>query len=251
MFDPVFVLLAALAGYLVGSLSFARIVAAVVAPGKDITHTDIYLPEHDMTVSSDAVSATVVQLHIGRKYGCLVGILDIVKVALPALVLKLWQPDVPYFLIFAGFGTVGHNWPIYYRFQGGRGLSPITGGMLVMDWVGVVVTNTIGALSGFVIKNQFFSSGMGMVLMIPWIWWRTHDWYYLAYMVAMNVIYWTSLLPEWQQYARLIKAGAVEEYTEAQTLMVQTTEGVRNAEQVSIIDLYNALKKRLFGSKAG
>lgn len=251
MFNPAYVLLSALAGYLIGSLSFARIIARIVAPGKDITHTDIYLPEHDMTVSSDAVSATVVQLHIGRKYGCLVGVFDMLKVALPALLVKLWQPDVPYFLILAGFGTVGHNWPIYYHFQGGRGLSPITGGMLVMDWLGTLVTNTIGALSGFVITNRFFSSGMGMVLMIPWIWFRTHDWTYLAYTLAMNIIYWGSLTPEWKQYARLRDAGALEEYTEAQSLMVQTTEGVRNAEQITIVDIYNGLKRRLFGKRSG
>lgn len=251
MFNPAFVLLSALAGYLIGSLSFARIIARIVAPGKDITRTDIYLPDHDMTVSSTAVSATVVQLHIGRKYGCLVGVLDILKAALPALALKLWQPDVPYFLILAGFVTVGHNWPIYYRFQGGRGLSPITGGMLVMDWLGTLVTNTIGALSGFVIKNGFFTSGMGMLLMIPWIWVRTHDWYYLAYTVAMNIIYWGSLRSEWKQYIRLRQAGAVEEYTQAQTLMVQTTEGVRRAEQIRITDLYRALKQRLFGQRSG
>jgi glycerol-3-phosphate acyltransferase PlsY len=251
MFDPLLMLLSALAGYLIGSLSFARMVARVVAPGKDITRTEIYLPEHDMTVSSEAVSATVVQLHIGRKYGCLVGVLDILKVALPAWLLKLWQPEVPYFLIFAGFGTVGHNWPIYYRFQGGRGLSPITGGMLVMDWLGTLVTNTIGALSGFVIKNGFFSSGMGMVLMLPWIWFRTHDSYYLAYTVAMNVIYWGSLRSEWKEYGRLRQAGAVEEYTEAQSLMVKTTEGMRNADQISIVDIYQGVKKRLLGKRSG
>ena len=66
--------------------------------------------------------------------------------------------------------AVGHNWPIYYRFKGGRGISPIMGGMLVVDWLGVVITNLLGLLSDLVIKSTLVSSGIWLILMIPWIW---------------------------------------------------------------------------------
>ena len=63
----------------------------------------------------------MVRMQVGTRYGCLTAILDIAKVAIPALIFKLWQPETPYFLVTALFGLIGHDWPIYHRFKGGRG----------------------------------------------------------------------------------------------------------------------------------
>ena len=103
-------------------------------------------------------------MHLGARYGCLVGILDILKAAIPSLVFKLWMPDAPYYLLAAALAVVGHNWPIYYRFQGGSGLSPSYGGMLVVDWLGVVVTNILGLAGDLVIRNPLLSSGIWLGL---------------------------------------------------------------------------------------
>ena len=77
---------------------------------------------------SGSISATSVRLHLGARYGCLVAILDILKSLLPSLFFKLWQPDAPYYLITATLATIGHNYPLYHGFKGGRGLSTITEG---------------------------------------------------------------------------------------------------------------------------
>jgi glycerol-3-phosphate acyltransferase PlsY len=86
-----------------------------------------------------------VRLQLGARYGCLVSILDMIKAAVPAFIFKLLYPEMPYYLITAGMATVGHIWPVVHRFKGGRGLSCIIGGMLIVDWVGVLITNLIGA----------------------------------------------------------------------------------------------------------
>jgi glycerol-3-phosphate acyltransferase PlsY len=62
------------------------------------------------------------------------------KVAIPTLIVRLWQPDEAYYLVLAGAGVVGHAWPVYHRFRGGRGESPILGGLLVIEALGLLLT---------------------------------------------------------------------------------------------------------------
>ena len=84
-------LLAIVIGYLIGSISFARLVAGRFAPQQDITKIVVEGTDGEGRFESDAVSSTSVRLHLGPRYGCLVGILDILKAAVPALVFKWWH----------------------------------------------------------------------------------------------------------------------------------------------------------------
>lgn len=185
------ILLAAIIGYLFGSISFARIINKLVAPDVEITGIEL----EDIQV--EAISGTAVSMKLGPKYGGLTAILDILKVAIPALVLKLVYKGDPYYLISAAMGLVGHNWPLYYRFKGGRGLSAIYGGFFVMDWIGSLITSFAGMLLGLlVIKDVAVSYTAGVWLMIPWIWFRTHDVAHLAYVIFVNVIFFVAMIPE-------------------------------------------------------
>jgi acyl phosphate:glycerol-3-phosphate acyltransferase len=198
---------AALGGYLLGSLSFARRMIHWVAPGEAVERIALDLPAGGQ-ITSDAVSATTVRLQLGPKYGCLTSLLDMLKAALPTLTLRLVYPEQPYFLIAAATVTAGHVWPLYHGLRGGRGQSPIIGGMLVIDGLGLLATNLAGALLGrFVFHSYLIVSGGYLVLIIPWLWFRTHDAAYLGYAVAINLINWTSRLPELRQYYRLKRAG--------------------------------------------
>jgi glycerol-3-phosphate acyltransferase PlsY len=184
-------LLAAIIGYLFGSISFARIINKLVAPDVEITGIEL----DDIQV--DAISGTAVSMKLGAKYGGLTAILDILKVAIPALVLRLVYKGDSYYLISAAMGLVGHNWPLYYRFKGGRGLSAIYGGFFVMDWIGSLVISFAGMLFGLlIVKDVAVSYMAGLWLMIPWIWFRTHDVAHLAYVIFVNVIFFVAMIPE-------------------------------------------------------
>jgi acyl phosphate:glycerol-3-phosphate acyltransferase len=237
--------LAAATGYLIGSISFARIVTRLFAPQQDISRVEIAVPGTEIVLRSDAVSATTVQLHLGRRYGCLVGVLDILKAALPALAFKVWYPETPYYLIAAGMAAVGHNWPVYHRFKGGRGLSPITGGMLVLDWLGVLVTNAAGVLIGLALKDTFLATGVYLFLMIPWIWFRSHDWVELAYVVSMAALYWISLLPEVKEDLRLRREGNLEQYATAEKLQIRTRVDGRMVDRDPLVSLIVRIVSRI------
>jgi glycerol-3-phosphate acyltransferase PlsY len=197
-------LLAAAVGYLCGSISFARLVGKLTAPQEDVTGWEIDVPGSGETFQVQAVSATTVSMKIGPRFGCMTSILDMLKVTIPALAFKYLYPETPYFLILATMGMIGHVWPVYHRFKGGRGLSPLYGGMLVFDWLGIFVTALSGMLCGLLVLRDVLAAYMaGLWFLIPWLWFRTHDVWYLAFGVAVNIVFILAMLPELKQYIEI------------------------------------------------
>ena len=209
--NPTIALLAAVVGYLLGSLSFARLIGRFALPEEDITKTEVTVPGSDERFVMTSVSATSISMRAGPKLGCLTSILDMLKVTLPTLAFKLWYPETSYFLIVATLGVVGHNWPVYYRFRGGRGFSPIFGGLLVIDWIAIPLTTLGGMLLGLVVFRDVLVAYMaGLWLLIPWLWFRSHDWAYLAYAVVVNIFFLVAMLPEIKQYIPLKREGKTD-----------------------------------------
>lgn len=189
-------LLAALVGYLLGSISFARVIMKLVAPEEELTGMDLDTGTTE-TFRVETVGGTAVSVKLGAKYGMLTASLDILKVVFPTLAFKLVYPGMPYYLITATTGLAGHNWPLYYRFKGGRGLSPMYGGFLVVDWIGTLVTAVVGMFLGLVVfRNVFLSYLLGPWLMIPWLWFRTRDPWHVAYAVLVNLLFVLAMIPE-------------------------------------------------------
>ncbi|MGD9048355.1 MAG: glycerol-3-phosphate acyltransferase [Anaerolineae bacterium] len=217
--DPLFALLAGVSGYLVGSISFARIVARLVAPGTDVTEYIEPIPNSDLVYEDDAASATLVNLNLGAHYGCLTSILDMLKVLLPMLALRYWSPETRYDLVFAALALVGHNWPLYHRFHGGRGESVIYGSMLVIDPLGVVVCHLLAAVLGVAIGQIHLVRWGGMVLLIPWLWLRTGDPAILAYILVANALFWISMRNDVKQYYQFHKKGVFRNQEELSDFM--------------------------------
>jgi glycerol-3-phosphate acyltransferase PlsY len=234
-------LLAALIGYLSGSISYAVLVTRLAAPGGKLSKISVTVPDSDLKIESDTISATTVRLQLGARYGCLVSMLDMAKAAVPAFIFKVLYPEMPYYLIAAGMATVGHIWPIFHRFSGGRGLSCIIGGMLVVDWVGVLVTNLIAGAVGVWRKNFLITTGAGITLMIPWLWVRTGDMAVVIYAIAMNILYWTSMIPEIKQYRAIEKSGEIGRFQDATQYNVIGVDGTERVDTITI----PAIQKRM------
>jgi glycerol-3-phosphate acyltransferase PlsY len=228
------VVVAAVLGYLLGSLSWARIVARRVAPEADISTIREPVPNTDLTFVSDSISATAARVHLGTRYGCLVAILDMLKVAIPTLAFRLAFPDQPYFFVAAFFGLVGHVWPLYHHFKGGRGESAIYGGLLVIDPLGVLVTNLAGALLGVLAGELLVLRWGGLVLMMPWMWLRFESAWAVAYIVGANIVYWYSMRPELSQYFRYQGQGVAPTQEELAEFMAMGTGLGRFMDRYSI-----------------
>ncbi len=105
--------------YLLGSISFAYLI------GKKLKGIDV-------KDYGNAGAATVYRA-VSRPAGALVLILDVTKAIIPTYIaLKVLHLDYKVVVLIASLTVAGHNWPIYYRFRGGAGLSCSIGVLLCL-----------------------------------------------------------------------------------------------------------------------
>ncbi len=114
-------LLAALAGgYLLGAIPFGLLLTRMAGLG-DVRN-----------IGSGNIGATNV-LRTGRKgLAAATLLLDGGKGAAAVLIAALWGPDMA---LTAGFGAVvGHLFPVWLGFKGGKGVATTLGVLLALDW---------------------------------------------------------------------------------------------------------------------
>jgi len=101
--------------YILGSIPFALIISKKV---RDLDIRDF---------GSGNTGATNVARALGWKWGALVFLLDFLKGFLPVLFSFYFLPevsDIKVIPILIGiFSVSGHNWPVFLRFKGGKGVS--------------------------------------------------------------------------------------------------------------------------------
>ena len=136
-------------GYLAGSIPSGYLA------GKWIKGIDL------RNYGSGTVSGSMVWEHVAKWAVVPVGLFDIFKGVLPAwLGLRLGLGEVPAMLV--GFAAlVGHNWPVYLNFHGGRGFSPFLGVLLVFFPWGVLII-----LAGLAIGNVFGSPAIPLLVVM-------------------------------------------------------------------------------------
>jgi glycerol-3-phosphate acyltransferase PlsY len=202
-------------GYLIGSISFARLVTRFWAPGTDVTAFETPVDGTEERYKVVSIGGNSVSSVLGAKAGMTVGILDILKIFLPTLMFKLLYPGRPaYMLLAAVAGVAGHIWPIYHRFHGGSGFSAIMGGLLVIDWLAVLISPIAGLLLGMIVfRNMIVASLSWLWLLLPWLWWRTEgDIRYVLYAVAVNVLFFLAMIPEVKTAMKYRREGKYLEY---------------------------------------
>jgi glycerol-3-phosphate acyltransferase PlsY len=201
--------ISALAGYLIGAISSARLVTRLIAPGAGVdVETVLSLEGSDKTLTLRTVSASSVSVRYGSRAGFLTYVLDLVKVAVPVAVFRYWHPEWPYHLVVSTTAFIGHVWPVYYRFKGGRGLSALYGSMLVIDWIGMLVTAIGGMLFGLgVARSIIVCYFAGVWFIVPWLWFRTHEPSYLIYSFALNLLFTIAMMPEIRAWRKIARDG--------------------------------------------
>jgi acyl phosphate:glycerol-3-phosphate acyltransferase len=192
-----------LAGYLAGSVSFARLINYSITRTTRIEGWSEPVPHSDEVFESDLVSATLIAKKLGPRYGCLTSLLDMLKVIVPTVLVKLLFTMQPWFLLTAIFGIIGHNYPVWYRFKGGRGESPILGALLVINWFGIFLVNAAGTILGFITGSVLVMRWSGYILMIFWYWIYFRDWRYVAFMILANLFFWLSMRRDLARFLEL------------------------------------------------
>jgi glycerol-3-phosphate acyltransferase PlsY len=193
-------------GYLIGSISFTRIIGNIVIPDEDLETTTSKIPDSDIKFTFKSVSATTLRVRAGPKYGIIASLLDMAKAAIPMIiVIRIYNSHTFSFLISLGV-IIGHDFPIFYNFKGGSGVSPLWGSLFVMNWQSIPVTAFASMLIGlFIIDDAFIAYLSTPFYLIPWalIYYGLSQW--LIYAVIVNIIYWFALIPEFREYLEFRK----------------------------------------------
>jgi acyl phosphate:glycerol-3-phosphate acyltransferase len=202
------ILICSIAGYLIGAISFARLIHYVVTKSTKVSSFSEPVPHSDEIFESDLVSATLITKKLGTKYGCITSILDMLKIALPTLFIKMTFTTHPFFLIVALFGIIGHNYPIYYSFVGGRGESPIIGALIIINWFGILIANAAALILGFITGSVLVVRWGGYFVMIFWFWYYFNDIFYVAFMVLANILFYLAMSKDLLRFRELkVKKG--------------------------------------------
>jgi acyl phosphate:glycerol-3-phosphate acyltransferase len=196
--NPLLLVSALACGYLVGSISFARIVGGRVTRGQDLSQTEYEISSDGRRIVSTGVSPAAVGSRAGGRWGCLTALLDIGKSFAVTMAFVVAAPDTEAAFAAAIAAVVGHAYPIYHRFVGGFGQSPILGTMLALDAISVPVVTLAGYGIGLAVADALLAYEGWPLLIIPWAIWRGEPGF-IAYAVIVNVVYWVRMWPEVRQ----------------------------------------------------
>ncbi len=208
--DASVVVLLVLGGYLVGSLSFAVIVSRVM--GLD----------DPRTYGSQNPGATNV-LRSGNKKAAIATLLfDALKGYFPVLLVKLYGPafglDDQAVALVAISAFIGHLWPVFFAFKGGKGVAtaagilfgvePLLGAAVMGTWLIVAFFfrySSLAALAASLFAPAYYLFGNQIA-------WQTSDAELLAVMVMSALL----LMRHKDNIARLVsgqetKIGAKKE----------------------------------------
>ena len=151
-------------GYLLGSIPSAYI-AARLATGKDIRQ-----------MGGGNVGGLNVHREVGAWPAFAVGIVDLGK-GTAAVAIAYWLLDLsPVFVLLSGLAAViGHNWMVWLKFSGGKGMGVTIGALAVLlpvygYWQGLPIFFGIILIPYVITHNIAISMGLALVA-LPFITW--------------------------------------------------------------------------------
>jgi glycerol-3-phosphate acyltransferase PlsY len=139
--------------YLLGSIPFAYIIGKL--SGLDVRK-----------VGDKNVGTFNIFRHAGWGAGIATLVADVGKGALAIVVAKLFSVNE---LVVFGAGVaavIGHNWPVFLRFRGGRGLAVVIGVLLALLPVEMLIAAAISLLVLYATRSSIW---FGVAMFIPLI----------------------------------------------------------------------------------
>ncbi len=105
----------------------------------------------------------------GKKLALLVAIGDILKGVIPVLLANLFGLQGFALGLVALAAVLGHMYPLFFQFQGGKGVATALGAIFALSWfVGILVLLSWGAVA-LIFRRSSLASLISVILAIPFI----------------------------------------------------------------------------------
>ena len=183
---------AALLGYLLGSVPFGLVFSKLKGRG-DIRN-----------YGSGRTGGTNVLRTMGRGAFVLVAALDVLKAVAAVLLAGLIfgkgsisfghiNLTAPTAQALAGFmAVIGHIWPVFAGFRGGRGVSTFVGGMFALCPVAALFAGEVliiaAGLTGYASLGSLIGAAALYTIMIPMVFFYGYPMEYLLYAMAGSIL---------------------------------------------------------------
>ncbi len=138
MNQPIFILILS---YLLGSIPWGYIVVRLTT-GKNV-----------LSIGWRKTSGSNVYRHVGKWQGAIVGVLDIFKGYLAVFLAKKLGGSIQIQILSGFFAILGHNWSIFLKFAGGRGIGTFLGATLFFSPEVAVISLILFILFTFILNS--------------------------------------------------------------------------------------------------
>jgi glycerol-3-phosphate acyltransferase PlsY len=182
-------IIAIVLGYLLGSIPTAYL-ATRVATGKDVRR-----------LGGGNVGGLNVFREVGLLPAAAVAIVDLAKGA-ASVAIAYWLLDLsqPWVLAAALASVVGHNWMVWLKFSGGKGMGAAIGSLAVLlpiygyPW-GLAIFFAIVLIPFVITRNVALSMGIGL-LALPFIsWLGMHSTPFIIFSVTLGLVILVKFIP--------------------------------------------------------
>lgn len=163
-------------GYLLGAIPTAYIAGRMLA-GKDIRR-----------MGDENAGAANAYRELGPKAGVIVGIIDAAKGAIVVLIAQAANMSQVVVLSAGAAAVVGHNWPVFLGFRGGRGVSTTLGILYVLITLPMLILS-LPTLLILIVKRNVTPSMAFLFIVLPFLgWWLKVPPTIIAYGVALPAL---------------------------------------------------------------
>lgn len=160
-------------GYLLGSISFSYLYGRLFK-GIDIR-------QH----GSGNAGATNTLRVLGKGPAIMVLLLDGLKGMIAVLFANLVSPDQQWVAVLSGIGAiVGHNWPVYFGFRGGKGIATTIGVMATLSFLPTLIAG-LSAIAIIAVTRYVSLGSLLLTALLPILIWSMNQ---------PDEILWASLL---------------------------------------------------------
>jgi glycerol-3-phosphate acyltransferase PlsY len=164
------------AAYLAGSISSAIVVARAMG-----------LPD-PREVGSRNPGATNILRYAGKTAAALTLLGDMLKGVIPVLIARAFTSDPAILAATAGGAFLGHLFPVFFGFHGGKGVATALGVSLALNpWLGLLLIATWMVMAA-VFRYSSLSALVAALAAPLYTWWLMPHAAYVAMMVGMSAL---------------------------------------------------------------
>ncbi|MFP1631368.1 glycerol-3-phosphate 1-O-acyltransferase PlsY [Zhengella sp. ZM62] len=167
--------LALVLGYLSGSIPFGLILTRMAGLG-DVR-----------SIGSGNIGATNVLRTGNRKLAALTLLADALKGTIPVLVASRWGQE---FGLVAGFGAfLGHLYPVWLKFKGGKGVATYLGVLLGASWQGLLAFALTWLSMAFLFRYSSLAALTAAVVVPAVLWFLGQTGPAVLFLVMSTIVY--------------------------------------------------------------